>query len=168
VAGWAEEAGRRLAAAGSPAYESIHLDDLSDGWYTHERAVAYAIDCVAVLGGRTSKTGLSFRVAVPLRSAPELMTVAPVSLPSDVDPLEPPSLYACRDILTMYVPYFEEFRIPVDGPTGSTACYYSCFRSPEAARLGWEYSRVVWFDIMTDQSARQYHAMIRGQAGTAP
>jgi hypothetical protein len=162
VTTWAADSVGRFRTTDRPAYESVHLDELLGGGYSRDHAVEYALDSVAVLREHASEAMVSFRVAVVLEVSPELAPTppAPESLQSEVSPHEPPSLYVCRDILAMYAPHFEEFRIPLDAPTGATVCYYTCFRSLEAARLGHEYSRVVWYDLMNEDSARPYDAMI--------
>jgi hypothetical protein len=163
VAQWAAESARQFNQSTRPAYESIHLDDLLGNLYSRESAIEHTSICVEVLCEAVKNQSNSFRVAIAMRDSAHLTTAipSPETIREELHPIEPPSLYICRDIFTMYVPYFEEFRIPLEGLTqrghSAIVCYYSCFRSLEAARLDEEYSRVVWQDIMTRPSDILYH-----------
>ena len=166
VAQWAAESARQFSLSTRPAYDSIHLDELLGSHYSRDSAVEDAHICVEVLSKVATEQSNSFRVAIALRSSADLTIAAPspVTVQEELHALEPPSLYICRDIFAMYTPYFEEFRVPLEGLTprerSATLRYYSCFRSLEAVGLDEEYSRVVWHDIMARPSDLLFHEIV--------
>jgi hypothetical protein len=155
VRNWAQHAARRLDSATSNSYDSIHLDDLVGSSYLHDQAVRLALECFEELRKAADEIGYPFRVAIALRSTEKLAVSKPPlgRIQDEIHELEPPSIYICRDLLAMYIPYYEEFRTPIvhsiDMGTDSVLCYYTCFRTLSSAARNEEYSRVVWYDSLS-------------------
>jgi len=150
---WAALSARRLESSPGLAYDSVHLDDLLGHGYARSSAVELALNCTEVLAEAVKEQNYAYRVAVALNSTARLVPIAPnlETIRQQLHELEPPSIYICREIFTMYTPYFEEFRVPLERMMRKGVpilCYYSCFRSVDASPLDQEYTRVVWWDVM--------------------
>lgn len=96
---------------------------------------------------------------LPLHDVAELVPVPPTWSETWMKGhLEPPSLAIQAVESRLCIENVEEYRCPMDSHPLVTAArgatwvaYYRCFRSMDARRLGWEYSRCVYIEAVLSQ-----------------